>query len=311
MVSWVYVYSKFTSEALLFEAFGICLLLSTYAAFWVLRKRKHGVIENEVPAGVVKGYLSQLIIDAQTMQAQLFGLLRAAGVQVPADAMSAVEVQQMAAAAQYAAPPANAGASAADPMLLQKMKELEAKMVEQKRAMDGVLGEKIKIEKELAEARAAGGKSSGGGAGDGAAMADLQKKVQVLEGKLAEYSVIEDDLANLKRLQQENAQLRAALAGQGGGAIAAGAPIAAAAVAAEASQADDSSGAMEDPLANVGGGGDGFEGLVDQVEQSLKSDAPAAEAEPTLTAAAPAANSAEEGKSDDDLLAEFEKMLNG
>src|SRR5580700_9305858 len=75
MASWIYVFSKFTPEALLFEALAICLLIAGYAAFWVLRKRKLGAAANLVPASVVKLYLNELIGDANDMRTQLFGLL--------------------------------------------------------------------------------------------------------------------------------------------------------------------------------------------------------------------------------------------
>jgi hypothetical protein len=74
--------------------------------------------------------------------------------------------------------------------------------------------------------------------------------------------------------------------------------------------------------APAGGGDAAFEGLVDQVEQSLQpGEAPAAAATPAAaeTASTPAATAdtmletataAGNEKSDADLVAEFEKMLN-
>jgi uncharacterized coiled-coil protein SlyX len=104
-----------------------------------------------------------------------------------------------------------------DPALLGRLAELETKIADQSKTMDAVLAEKMRIEAELAKAKLGGG----GGGGD----SELKARLQELEARLAEYSVIEDDLANLKRLQQENAQLKAMLAGAGGAAaVAAAAP---------------------------------------------------------------------------------------
>src|SRR6185437_13812316 len=77
---WVYLFSKFTSEALLFEALIIFTLIALYSAFWLLRKRKYGVVETQVPASVVKYYLNELIVDAEQLRAQLFGLLSGGGI---------------------------------------------------------------------------------------------------------------------------------------------------------------------------------------------------------------------------------------
>ncbi|MCM2279614.1 MAG: hypothetical protein NDJ89_16185 [Oligoflexia bacterium] len=307
MTSWVYVFSRFTAEALLFEALAIFLLCAGYAAFWILRKRRYGALEaaSNVPVGVVKGYLNELILDAEQLRAQLFGLLASSGLQI---AQSPLPLQGVS---------INVSPSASnDPEALKKVALLELKMVEQAKAMESMMADKARIEQELAHARAKGG--SPAPAAPSGDLGKLQEKIQQLEARLAEYSVIEDDLANLKRLQQENAQLRASL-GQSGMtqsakpaaptptaeparvAVAAPAPIAAPASipAAEPS-----------PLEAMGGSDAAFENLVDQVEQSLQPAAPAAAAPaaPAPSTSAPAAGSM--AKSDEDLVAEFEKMLN-
>lgn len=322
--SWVYVFSKFTSEALIFEVLFILLLLTLYSAYWVLRKRKHGVLHefSNVPPSVVKDYLSALMMDAEQMRAQLFGLLGGVG----------------GSPVGFARPGGDFSAALA---------ALEAKMAEQAKAMEALLAEKAKLEAELAAARAGGG----GGTGDNP---ELAEKIKQLESRLAEYSVIEDDLANLKRLQQENKQLKSQLSGAGAQpAPAAPAPAAAPAVAAPAPAAVPEAVAAA-PAQAAPTQEPSFEGMVDQVEQTLEpaaaapaadasaasaeappveaapveapEPAPAAEAvaapaqapEPAAaeppagaTAAPPAAASNDAPAGDDDLVAEFEKMLSG
>ena len=210
MASWIHVFSKFTHEALLFEALIICLICAGYSAFWVLNKRRYGVLGKDVPNYAVKSYLTQLILDAEQMRIQLFGLLAGNGVDpnvmnllrsgAPVSAVAGVSLQAISAAAL-----------AADPELGAKLSAIEAKMIEQARAMDTIVVEKTRVEKELIELKAKGGGSGPSGPAVDPALAD---KLKALEAKLAEYSVIEDDFANLKRLQQENAQLKAQLGGK-------------------------------------------------------------------------------------------------
>src|SRR5689334_1837126 len=118
-VSWVYLFSKFTPEALLFEALLIFILFGSYASFWILKKRRFGAIDNEVPASVVKTYLNELIVDAEQMRTQLFGLLSASGhiSALPHDSGPSLAPKT--------------GTAVADPDLQRKFAALEAKMAEQ------------------------------------------------------------------------------------------------------------------------------------------------------------------------------------
>jgi len=320
MASWIYIFSKFTPEALLFEALLICALVSSYAAFWVLRKRRFGAIENEVPASVVKVYLNELIGEAEDMKTQLFGLL-SGGSPRPRHA-------------EGAGPSFVISGDAAE-----KLSALERKMAEQASAMEHILSEKAKIEKELSAARASGA-TTGAPAADGSEdVAKLQEKCQSLEARLAEYSVIEDDLANLKRLQQENASLKSQLANNGSGTTASAPPPTStptpaptptavaptpepvpAAAASEAPALEAAPVPTPEPLPQAAAPAEAqaevpaaaapaatFEGLVDEVEKSLQSSTPAATAAETPT---PQTGAKGPEKTDEDLIAEFEKMLN-
>ena len=329
MTSWVYVFSKFTPEALLFEALLISILVAGYAAFWVLHKRKYGSADSVVPTGVVKGYLNELIGDAQRLRAQLFGLLGGNMGEIPATMP-----------AQNAAFQGEIPTISVDSTLAKNLAMLEAKLAEQGASMEAVLAQKARLEEELASAREQ--KPEAGSSApsvDAGALTELQGKIKNLESKLAEYSVIEDDLANLKRLQQENATLKAQIAKGGVPApepapepvvpqitkagIEAALPEAGsidqnsidalfaspAPAAAEAAAPAEAAPAAADPAADAL-----FEGLVDQVEKSLLPDEPAAAAaDPAAAqeASTSAASAPKIEKSDADLVAEFEKMLSG
>ena len=294
MTSWVHLFSKFTSEALLFQAALICFLASALIAYSVVRKRRRGQADEVIPSSVVKVYLNELITDAEQMRSQLFGLLHSSGIMVPGTGNS-----EAGKAARLASIQASAGAIAdlGDSDLLLKISTLEARMKEQARAMELLIQEKTRIESELSLAKTSASSPSPG-SHLSADATEFKKKIAQLEAKLAEYSVIEDDLANLKRLQQENSELKSRL-GQPTAPSPAIAPTAVAAVSAAAASLDAS---LEKPAGNPG-----FDQLAPQVEASL-AEKPAAEGT-VQSAAAPAADPAI--TSEADLLAEFEKMLNG
>lgn len=204
--------------------------------------------------------------------------------------------------------------------------------------MQALLGDKDKIEKDLLIAKK--NKDTAGPGADAGDMTKLQQRITELEEKLAEYSVIEDDLANLKRLQQENLQLKATLQGKGvaipppSAEASTGEPMIGAGPATAGAAAMVADAAVGEAPIVAAAPDAAFEGLVNQVEASLHqpampaaAPAPAAKipataaesidplaalggipspAEPSTSAAPP--DSIE--KSDADLVAEFEKMLN-
>ncbi len=220
MDAWVYLFSKFTHEALLFEALAIFLGLFGYAVFYLIRKRKYGVAGKEVPSNVMKVYLAQLMGDAEEIRTQLFGLLGKgeASARLMANLQFQSDLPSLPSAgsgAMLAGAPVATTQLVQDPKLAEKLKDFERKLAEQATALDSVLNEKMKLEEQLANARmdSGAGKSPEKGAIDRAA--PLQERVKQLEAQLAEYAIIEDDLANLKRLQKENKSLKQQIADTG------------------------------------------------------------------------------------------------
>lgn len=144
-----------------------------------------------MPSGPVKVYLNELIYNAEQIRAQLFGLL---GQNSP---------PQM----------ANWGTAttSADPNLSGRLGELESQLKIQTQAVEQITDAKTQLEKELAEAKRLNEKNAAPDPAKEAQTKKLNDRVANLEARLAEYSIIEDDLANLKRFQQENAELKAKL----------------------------------------------------------------------------------------------------
>ncbi len=299
MDSLIHLLSQFTPEALLLEGALFFLLVAGYAAFWILSKRRLGVIQTAVPSGVIKIYLNELIEDAERLRAQLFGILRAAGVKLSDEEMKAAMSTGLLRTAGVSGGALNIPLSGQpNPALAGNVGALETQMTQQARALETLGQQKAHLEQELLALKAAGG-AGGGGGGDSSLVAELQKRIKDLEERLAEYSVIEDDLANLKRLQQENVQLKAALANGGGApAAAASAPVA----------APPPSATATDPLADIQVAGGSLETATDPFGAlSAPQSAEAPSAVDPLADSPPPTNTGE--KSEADLVAEFEKLL--
>ncbi len=218
MSSFIYFYSKFTEEFLLLTAAGIFGLLGIYCYHYVLKRRLLGAARNQLPAGVVKVYLNQLINEAQTVRSNLFGLLAGAeNVQLPANFKP---MAQNYAPAPGAAP---AGEGAAIPtQLLERLSALETQLTDKESMVININVEKTRLQEEIENLKKNQKAMAAAPTSDN--QNELLGKIKNLEQRLEEYSMFEDDLANLKRLQQENAQLKKRLEEGGGAAAPAPAP---------------------------------------------------------------------------------------
>lgn len=346
MDAWVYLFSKFTHEALLFEALAIFLGLFGYAVFYLIRKRKYGVAGKEVPTNVMKVYLAQLMGDAEEIRNQLFGLLGKgeASARLMANVQFQADMPSLAsggAGATLAGAPVATTQLVQDPKLAEKLQELERKLSEQAASLDSVLNEKMQLEEELANARSSPGGEDGKPLDRAAAERSTQlgERVKQLEAQLAEYAIIEDDLANLKRLQKENKSLKQQIAEAGntpnltavskptvaprvqpGPEIAsAPAPLAAKApeTKRETAEPEIATESVDDSHANDPDHPADFESLVDVVEKNLADAAKSANVDPSAATApefslesGPASENKTDEKSEEQLQADFEKMLN-
>lgn len=304
MTSWVYIFSKFTPEALLFEALAILLLICGYTAFWILRKRRFGVIDQSMPSGPIKSYLNELIGNAEQLRLQLFGLLASSD-------HSASQLYRL--AGPTSAPNPGNPAPPSDPEIAKKLSTLETKVLEQLKALEAMAADKSRLERDLAEAMRGVAPAAAGSASNeenSGLTAKLQQKIQDLEGKLSEYSVIEDDLANLKRLQQENTLLKTTLTAKGIPIPLSGSPVLpSTAIPTQPPAATPKEASLPPPESAA----DVFAGLTGPVEDSLTAatatSAPPSEATDPPSPSSPVKN--ENEKAEADLVAEFEKMLQG
>ena len=216
------ILTKFTDETI--TIFGMMLLLTTVilVAYWLYNRKKFRELTHEIPASVVKNYLDSIIQNSNALKSSLF---RGGGLDIGTGIPSVVPVGDLPSSSSIGV---GSGAeeihqkNAEIAMLKQNLNDRSKQISDLEKQLSDMAsskggdGEALKsaqarakeLEAQLAEAK----KSSGGDA-------QLQNQLNVvtterneLRDRLKEYEIIEEDLANLKRLQQENEQLKAELA---------------------------------------------------------------------------------------------------
>jgi hypothetical protein len=310
---------QFTPEILVIMT-GLLVITSTlFLWLWFANRRTYQLLKHQIPASVVKTYLDSIIQNSTSLKSSLF---RGGGDDISAAIPSVFPTINLGGGENVAVASA---ASGNDGVLREQLNQRLAEIASLQSQLASANGAKKDLEKNLSDAYArikeleallAKGSSDSGLAAE---MQKIAKERDELREKLKEYEIIEDDLANLKRLQQENQQLRKALEARGGDAAAAPSPAAVDAAAPAARSGHD-------PLA---GGSDIFEEIpaaapaeeasaTAELEQFLGNEDPTPTAEPVVAEAeveAAAPESAPEQKpstpekTPEDLLSEFEKML--
>jgi len=291
---------KYTTQIFVLQLGMLIILVAIILYVYFHNRKKYHNLKHQIPATVVKNYLDSIIQNSTALKSSLF---RGGGLDVdPSSIPSVMPLDQL----QTTTPVTGAGG---DEALRAEVARLQGQLAEKQniisdleaknRELEGTVKAKQErieeLEKLLAEAQASAG--DGGGEGDAAMKAQLDEVTaerDKLKEDLSQYDIIEDDLADLKRLKQENKQLKDALAGAGGSI-----PEAAAEPAAE----EPASASEPSP-----------EAALEQDETPEPVVEPEAEApaeEPVAAAAEeePAAEEAGDDKSPEDLLSEFEKML--
>lgn len=324
--------TKFTDPIITISLMVLFFVSVIIVAYWLYNRKKFRELSHQIPASVVKNYLDSIIQNSTALKSSLF---RGGGLELSEGIPSVLPTAEL--------PTGGVVSGASSEELNQKNAEISS--------LRSQLGEKDKtisdLEKQLAAAKEGGaeaanaeevtilkseveklqaalaGKDSeieaakaaaGDGGGDSAALDAVTKERDEFKERLSEYEIIEEDLANLKRLQQENEQLKKTIAELQGGA----APAPAAEAAPEPAPAEE---AAPEPV---------VETAPEPVEEPAPEPAveePAAEAPPAEEpAAAPEEAPAEpaeagapdelgvpenagEQKSAEELLSEFEKML--
>ena len=282
---------KYTNQLLFLQVGFLIIIGALLLWMWFYNRRKYHQFKHQIPASVVKSYLDSIIQNSISLKSSLF---RGGGLDLDPNAVpSVMPVNQLEGIGATLTGVAPAGADGAELNSLRaQIAQLQSQLLDKnnivtqleknKTELEGLNSAKqeriIELEKLLAEAKA----NAGNGDGDSSAeLAAITQERDQLKETLQQYEVIEDDLANLKRLQQENEQLKKALAAAGG-------------------TVEEAPVVEEEAVAEV----------EESVPEPVEEEEPVAVEEP---AEEPEEVVAQEASSDDkspeDLLSEFEKML--
>ena len=203
---------------------SIAILLSLSSAlfvflliYWQYNRRRFRKLSHQIPAGVVKNYLDSVIQNSSAIKSSLFLGEDGEPTVVPIEKLSRDD-----------------GEGENHEELSRKNAEI-AVLRNGNNIKDKIIAE---LEEELAETRSA--KTSGSSGGEEALRKEIEKLKKQLQGQepesllnndeisklvqerdslrdsLKEYEIIEDDLANLKSLQEENQRYREMIESMGG-----------------------------------------------------------------------------------------------
>jgi hypothetical protein len=301
MEAWISLISHFSEELLIFELLLFFALLSGFCLLVISRKRRYPEASVVVPAQVFQASIDQLIGEAESLREQLFGEGLPKNPRAPRPTVTLVttsganteenpaqpDVNIAPTGASTNAAPARVAAADSHTAHVAEIEALRAQ-VAKLQAENAALASQ-KSSSAVGTVPNQGMDSGAIKAAEGSTEKDLLEKIRVLEERLEEYSVIEDDLANLKRLQQENAQLRAQLEAMGGAKPGA---TASATAAAPTTATPSATAAVSEPPSGA------------SVQPNPKTEVASEHAPNSPTEAQ------SQGGGDEDLLAEFEKILN-
>ncbi len=298
---------------------GLSLIIfAVFVWIWFYNRKKYHHLKHQIPASVVKNYLDSIIQNSTALKSSLF---RGGGLEV--DAQGVPSVMPLSDLPNSTEINVGTNSSGDDSALRAEVSKLQAQLAEKENVIKDLenknteLGGEVKAKQERIEeleallAKAQSEADSGSGDAEAAQkVEELQKERDQLEEELKQFEIISDDLADLKRLKQENAQLKKSLE-EGGGAAPEMAEEAAEPAAESAPVIEDSQ-PQEEPAEEV----------APAIEEPTAEEAPSAEEQSESApveqpqAAAPESEGSEEDskeeadtKSPEDLLSEFEKML--
>ncbi len=275
----------FTREILVIQVGLLLIILSFLIWIYYFNKKKYNHLKHQIPATVVKSYLDSIITNSDSLKSSLF---RGGGLDVdPSKIPSVLPLRNISGGENISSGVSIEQLNAKIAEISQLRSELANKnnsVLEIENKLSNSEGElknshsKIsELEKLIAALKLAGG-SGGDDSSLKAELSEVTKERDELKQRIQEYAIIEDDLANLKRLHQENEQLKRALEAKGGS-IPVSAPVSAPAPEPVVAEEESEAPAIEEPSSD---------------EAPVVAEEAAAESK---------------DKSPDDLLSEFEKML--
>lgn len=221
------ILTKFTDETI--TVFSLLLLVTMVGIviYWFYNRKKFHQLSHEIPASVVKNYLDSIIQNSNSLKSSLF---RGGGLDLGNGVPSVVPVGDLPSSMSIGIGSGSEEVhqkNAEIAALSQKLKDHQKQILDLERTIQDLsagkgLGaetdllkkdlaqsqQKVRdLEAQLAEAMA----RAGGDVNLQKELASVTSERNEIRERLKEYAIIEEDLANLKRLQQENDQLKAEL----------------------------------------------------------------------------------------------------
>lgn len=210
---------KFAPELLVIQ-FGFLVILSTlFLWLWFSNRRKYHNLKHAIPANVVKSYLDSIIQNSTALKSSLF---RGGGLDMN-NVPSVMPLTNLTGGDNMGV---NGAPSTALLEELNQKKALISSLESQlssaqnsnkefESKIAGLQGQLATAEKKIKELEALLAQQREGAGGDETLKTELSmitKERDEIRDRLKEFEIISDDLANLKRLQQENEQLKRSLA---------------------------------------------------------------------------------------------------
>jgi hypothetical protein len=228
------VITESTGDTMIISSLIMLLVLGTLISVWLYNRRKFHNLSHQIPASIVKNYLDSIIQNSTALKSSLF---RGGGLEIGQGIPSVVPTTDLKPGSVSAASPEeinqkNAEISSLNSRLGDKdrlIADLEKRLSDAAKAgggsailqqeVDRLQGEKKTLEERIKalEAELANAKAN---VGDPGALDAITKERDALKERLVEYEIIEEDLANLKKLQQENENLKKEIEALKGGAAA-------------------------------------------------------------------------------------------
>ena len=304
------ILTKFTDETITIFSLLLLVTMVGIIIYWFYNRKKFHQLSHEIPASVVKKYLDSIIQNSNSLKSSLF---RGGGLDIGNGIPSVVQVGDLPSsmsigvgAGSEEVSQKNAEIAALHQKLSDRQRQIQdlEKTIQDLSAGKGLGAESEMLKKDLAQSQqkardlesqlAEAMTRTGGDPNIQKELASITSERNEIRERLKEYAIIEEDLANLKRLQQENDQLKAELAALKKGGAAAAPVIATVAAPAAPAQEEE-----ED-----------LEAMMAQAIADSKPAAPAPKAPQVMDLATDEAPAEEvEQKSAEELLSEFEKML--
>jgi len=325
------VLTDFGQEAMIIIIGLLILVLGVIIIYWLYNRKKFHELSHQIPASVVKNYLDSIIQNSTALKSSLF---RGGGLELGQGIPSVLPVENLkrttvtTGISEEELNQKNAEINRLKQQLSEKngiIQDLETQLrsagdpdasaKEIKKLQEEIVDLKKRLadaEKKAQEAKELGAKNVPND--------EMQIKMNAitaerdeLKERLMEYEIIEEDLANLKRLQQENEQLRKSLEALKGTGASAAAPALVEAAAASEVIAELEPEPEPEPEPELESEPEPAAQMPEDIAEPEPKTAASAEPEPAEEGAAPVAadsgKMAEDQKSAEELLSEFEKML--